>query len=312
MKKTIYTMLALAAGMMTVVSCSSNDEEEAVASNKIIHMTLGVSTPSASTRTYVEDGTTFPSPTVSYGIIWSETDALGLFPTGYTSSTEFKWSSYVTEEGSEIKNRATFDGYTYAIADDEYYYAVYPYNSTFSMDASNNITINIPANQTAVLNSYDPSAAVMACKFKNSETAAVTLKQMCAFFRIYVDADCESVIVSAHTTGQAASDWKMAGTCTVTETNSGGIKIDGANATETQIKLTGFSAAGWYLIPFIPATAQPGLQMWVNYPTASGGSNQGAYKGISFNTAKNYEAACVYNLGSWTKEECATYNNSSN
>lgn len=141
------------------------------------------------------------------------------------------------------------------------YFLVYPYSAVgTSAVSSNAVSLNIPAEQTAVKGSFDPSAAVAVAMGADYDGTFV-FRNAHTLFKITVPEnfgdDIFSIRLTANTEGE-----KFAGDCSVKFTSEG-ITVSPAETAVSSVVLSGKDGAalesGDYYIVAIPATVAGGI-----------------------------------------------------
>ena len=164
--KRIY-LLAFAAGILSITSCSESEVSEVV-DNTPKKMTFTVGTSASETRASVR---TLESQNPA--VDWDETDQLYVWGLGNTEPALFSFSQY-----GNYHNYAAFIG---SIIPADKYYLMYPNISGTTMvydGEVGHITTTIPAVQKATINSFDPAAAVCTGAGKANFAFAVCGKQI--------------------------------------------------------------------------------------------------------------------------------------
>lgn len=273
--KTTFVIVACAA----LFSSCSNEAEEVIGNDVKVDMTFGISASNPSTRAYLPN---FPT---SKDIYWEETDKVSVFASGHENEMGdvFSFGSYQTEH-----NDATFTGKSYANANN--YYILYPAQQAARL-TDEGVEFNIPSEQTATKNTFDPKACIQIGKGKLQGDGLISLKNVCAFFYITVTSGCSYVEVKALT-----DDWHLAGTCIagIEDTGSGGVIIKHfGNCTNTITLKNIPSDGGTFFIPFIP-TSNSGSEIEV---TAGYGQSEGGPVTLQIQSNVNFVAAHCYNIG---------------
>lgn len=303
MKKCFYTII-LATSLLSLVSCSKEASEISNNKSEKVHMTFGVSLSEDSekaTRAMVS-GLDYSNPDKpGQSVIWEKDDKITIFAENYPNGDEFKFNNY-----SSPRNKATFDGMSYADAGK--YYGLYPAqsNAKLSYDAEGKgiISLNIPNKQTAVKGSFDPKAGIQIGVAESWEDNEVLgLCNVCAYFSVTLDPGCESVVVTAQANA-GNPEWYLAGNVTAKPSSASTaiVSLDNSNC-QSSITLSGGNLAdgGTFLIPFIPSTKCPKIHLVINYYPNSDKGQQitkdfvpTTKSGLS---TYQFNAASIYDLG---------------
>ena len=195
----------------------------------------------AGTRTYLND---------DKKVVWSTGDALSLFDTKDVNQLFelTKGAGYTTGE---------FDG-TVSVDSRKEYYAVYPYSEGYTISSGTVTGITLPAEQTAVVNGFDKSAAIMTGYTTDAKNLA--FKQLCAFVQITTESATKKIVFKANGTENLAGTLSVAideegiGSATVTSGGTGTVTLVPAGNEES-------IAAGTYLIAVLPGTLEQGFTM---------------------------------------------------
>ena len=179
--KKIFKTLPLALIVMSIYSCTSDDETvQDVNDNSSVVTTF--------TCTQENDGTTTKAALGSEGkILWESGDAISIFD---GNKANYKYSLGSESNG---KSTGTFSG-TGAVTGP--YVAVYPYTAgaTLSDDRKSVSNIVLPDEQEAVAGGFDPKAALMIAK---SETTTLQFKNAVGFIKVTPQFDCKKIILRA-------------------------------------------------------------------------------------------------------------------
>lgn len=141
----------------------------------------------------------------STAINWQESDQISVFD-GDNKNCPFSTKDFSTETPTSC----TFEGNVTKLAAD--YTAVYPYTvgATISGDVISGVTL--PATQTAVEGSFDPSAALMAAKTVNGGRD-LAFKNLVGYVKVITDFECKKIELCA------APEEKLAGVGTISFNN---------------------------------------------------------------------------------------------
>ena len=195
----------------------------------------------AGTRTYLND---------DKKVVWSDGDALSLFDTKNINQV-FELTKGAGSTTGEFGGTVSADSR-------EEYYAVYPYDADYTFTSGTVTGVTLPAEQTAVANGFDKSAAIMTGYTTDSKNLA--FKQLCAFVQITTESATNKIVFKANGTESLAGTLSVAineegiGTATVTSGGTGTVTlVPAGNATTI--------AAGTYLIAVLPGTLTQGFTM---------------------------------------------------
>lgn len=181
MKKNIFL---LALGVLVFSSCSSDND--VLNEEKMETVNFSVSSSEEVTRAYW----------VNHSVYWNKSDIIKVFATNHTDGSNFEIKDKEAFEAS--MSDIVFTGKTYvesSLHEHEYIF-FYPAERALSFDKFVYVTAEIPAEQTATRDSFDPSA----CLQIGSTTllnGGVSLYNVCAFLKITVTEPCDWVKVTA-------------------------------------------------------------------------------------------------------------------
>lgn len=246
-----FKITFIMAACVAIFSSCSKDVEEVTVEDVKVDMTFGLSTSSSMTRAKI-DG--FNSAANIESIKWEETDKVTVFAQGHEVGDVFSFEGY-----GDLSNQGLFKGKSYSKAGT--YYVLYPAQSEARL-TSNGLKFNIPAEQKAYINSFDPKACIQIGK-GDIEEANLAMKNVCAYFYVKVEPGCNYVEIEA-----TDETWHLSGTCTSNDVTSGGVHITefGDDCTN-KVKLINIPAeGGTFFISFIPSTAVgSGLNVTAGY-----------------------------------------------
>ena len=195
----------------------------------------------AGTRTYLND---------DKKVVWSTGDALSLFDT--------KNNNRVFELTKGAGSTTGEFGGTVSVDSRKEYYAVYPYSEGYTISSGTVTGVILPAEQTAVANGFDKSAAIMTGYTTDAKNLA--FKQLCAFVQITTESATKKIVFKTNGTESLAGTLSVSidedgiGTATVTSGGTGTVTlVPAGNATTI--------AAGTYLIAVLPGTLEQGFTM---------------------------------------------------
>ena len=179
--KKIFKTLLLALIVMSIYSCTSDDETvQDVNDNSSVVTTF--------TCTQENEGTTTKAAMGPEGktILWKSGDAISIFDGDGNKQ-------FTLNAGSDGQKSGSFTGKCY---ESESYVAVYPYTegATLSYDRKSVSNIVLPDEQEAVAGSFDPKAALMIAK---SNTTTLQFKNAVGFIKVTPQFDCKKIILRA-------------------------------------------------------------------------------------------------------------------
>ena len=179
--KKIFKTLPLALIVMSIYSCTSDDETvQDVNDNSSVVTTF--------TCTQENEGTTTKAAMGPEGktILWKSGDAISIFDGDGNKQ-------FTLNAGSDGQKSGSFTGKCY---ESESYVAVYPYTegATLSYDRKSVSNIVLPDEQEAVDGGFDPKAALMIAK---SNTTTLQFKNAVGFIKVTPQFDCKKIILRA-------------------------------------------------------------------------------------------------------------------
>ncbi|MBQ8116150.1 MAG: hypothetical protein IJ145_08545 [Prevotella sp.] len=242
MRKRQLTYGAMAALALALGLTSCQNELAELTPSGGERITLSVTQDDAAgTRTYLND---------DKKVVWSTGDALSLFDT--------KNINQVFELTKGAGSTTADFGGTVSADSREEYYAVYPYGADYTISSGTVTGITLPAEQTAVANGFDKSAAIMTGYTTKKENLA--FKQLCAFVQITTESATKKIVFKTNGTESLAGTLDVAiaadgiGTATVASNGTGTVTLVPAGNEES-------IAAGTYLIAVLPGTLEQGFTM---------------------------------------------------
>ncbi|MBQ8059698.1 MAG: hypothetical protein IJ199_07750 [Prevotella sp.] len=242
MRKGQLTYGAMAALTLALGLTSCQNELAELTPSGGERITLSVTQDdAAATRTYLND---------DKKVVWSTGDALSLFDT--------KNINQVFELTKGAGSTTADFGGTVSVDSRKEYYAVYPYGADYTISSGTVTGVILPAEQTAVVNGFDKSAAIMTGYTTDAKNLA--FKQLCAFVQITTESATKKIVFKANGTENLAGTLSVAinedgiGTATVASNGTGTVTlVPAGNATTI--------AAGTYLIAVLPGTLTQGFTM---------------------------------------------------
>ena len=238
----------------------------------------------ASTRTYLNE---------DKKVVWSTGDALSLFDT--------KNANQVFELTKGAGNTTGEFGGTVSLGSRKEYCAVYPYGADYTISSGTVTGVILPAEQTAVANGFDKSAAIMTGYTTDAKNLA--FKQLCAFVQITTESAAKKIVFKTNGTESLAGTLSVAideegiGTATVTSGGTGTVTLVPVGNEES-------IAAGTYLIAVLPGTLTQGFTM--ECVGTDGSKLTRSYNG----STSVFSRAAVINMGTasvsegWAYHEC--------
>ena len=229
--------LALAFGL---TSCQNELAELTPSGGERITLSV-TQDDAAGTRTYLND---------DKKVVWSTGDALSLFDT--------KNNNRVFELTKGAGSTTGEFGGTVSVDSRKEYYAVYPYDADYTFSSGTVTGVTLPAEQTAVANGFDKSAAIMTGYTTDAKNLA--FKQLCAFVQITTESATKKIVFKTNGTESLAGTLSVSidedgiGTATVTSGGTGTVTLVPAGNEES-------IAAGTYLIAVLPGTLTQGFTM---------------------------------------------------
>ncbi|MBQ3804692.1 MAG: hypothetical protein II844_02650 [Prevotella sp.] len=229
--------LALAFGL---TSCQNELAELTPSGGERITLSV-TQDDAAGTRTYLND---------DKKVVWSDGDALSLFDTKNINQP-FELTKGAGSTTGEF-------GGTVSVDSRKEYCAVYPYDADYTFSSGTVTGVTLPAEQTAVANGFDKSAAIMTGYTTDAKNLA--FKQLCAFVQITTESATKKIVFKTNGTESLAGTLDVAidedgiGTATVTSGGTGTVTLVPAGNEES-------IAAGTYLIAVLPGTLTQGFTM---------------------------------------------------
>lgn len=255
--KVLNYKLAIILGLVSLSSCSNNDDEVIVNSDVKVEKTFSVGMPTNSaTRAFMYG---FDTNRASQEIHWDQSDKITIIANGQSKGDPFEIKSITSPA-----NKATFKGFTY---DANEYWALYPAQDDARLTSEGYLQFTIPNEQIATPNTFDPAAGVQIGHIVTQTAGGFQLKNVCAFFVIELEEDCEYVTIESLN----SPEWWLAGTV-VAEARSGSAAIKGfvAGKCQSKIELKNIpSEGGIFFIPFIPSDQHPGVKLTVKFKNDS-------------------------------------------
>ena len=171
-----------------------------------ITLSFSASQTGFGTKAIIGETTTDTEGAKSTAINWQSTDQISVFD-GDNKNCPFSTKDF----SAETTTSCTFEGTVNAVATD--YTAVYPYTEGATINETGVISgVTLPATQTAVEGSFDPSAALMAAKTVDGGRE-LAFKNLVGYVKVTTDFDCKKIELCA------ASKEALAGAGTITFTD---------------------------------------------------------------------------------------------
>ena len=170
-----------------------------------ITLSFSASQTGFGTKAAIGETTTDAEGAKSTAINWQSTDQISVF------DGDYKNCPFSTKDFSTETTSCTFEGTVTAVATD--YTAVYPFTEGATISETGVISgVTLPATQTAVEGSFDPSAALMAAKTVDGGRE-LAFKNLVGYVKVTTDFDCKKIELCA------ASKEALAGAGTITFTD---------------------------------------------------------------------------------------------
>ncbi len=252
-------MIIAAALLASAVACTKEIEEPSALDGKV-QMSFAVSTEQTKT---VLEGTN--------STLWTGVEKLSIF--------DGESNNLFAAELAAPSPTAQFTG---KAKEAQTYYALYPYNSAAKLSGTT-VSTELPAAQTAVSGTFDPSAALL---FGVSDGTSVTLKNVTAMLKLTVPANVTSIEVE----GNGAA---LAGNVNL---NVESAELSGATASKVTLSGKGALEAGTYYIAVAPATVS-GLSVKLI------DSANSKYILRSVADARRLDANTIYDMGEFNASE---------
>lgn len=186
----------------------------------------------------------FTTSTDLESIRWSEDSKISIFD-GSAKNCLFE----LTGKASGISG--TFEGEVTAEA--ESYSALYPYDSSVTLEDGKFLGVVLPGNQAAIAGSFDPASALMTCRnFMNLMFGSVV-----GYIKLVCDFDCDEVTISSHENSVA-----LAGKFDIASNELGYPNIADIHEIKNSVTLSGQIEKGkTYYIAVIPCTMAGGYTL---------------------------------------------------
>lgn len=170
-----------------------------------ITLSFSASQTGFGTKAVIGETTTDTEGARSTAINWQSTDQISVFD-GNNQNCALDTKDF----NAETPTSCTFEGTVTAVATD--YTAVYPYTEGATISEGVISGISLPATQTAVEDSFDPKAALMAAKTVDGGRE-LAFKNLVGYVKVTTDFECKQIELCA------ASKEALAGEGTITFTD---------------------------------------------------------------------------------------------
>ena len=208
-----------------------------------ITLSFSASQTGFGTKAVIGETTTDAEGAKSTAINWQSTDKISVFDGDY-KNCPFSTKDFSTETPTSC----TFEGNVTKLAAD--YTAVYPYTEGAKISEGVISGVTLPATQTAVEGSFDPSAALMVAKTVAGERE-LAFQNLVGYVKVATDFECKKIELCA-ASGEALSG---AGTITFNEGTPSFALGDGSKSIITlcpEVKGATIAAGTYYIA--VPAT----------------------------------------------------------
>ena len=247
-----------------------------------ITLSFSASQTGFGTKAVIGATTTDAQGAKSTAINWQSTDQISVFDGDY-KNCPFNTKNFSAEAPS-----CTFEGNVTAVAND--YIAVYPYTEGAKISEGVISGVTLPATQTAVAGSFDPSAALMVAKTVDGERE-LAFQNLVGYVKVTTDFECKKIELCA------ASGEKLAGEGTISfnEVTPSFTLGEGAESTITLLpEVKGATiAAGTYYIAVPAKTLAAGWNISFTATDDKVYSRQGT-KQIQFKTNTVINLGTIY------------------
>lgn len=245
--KKIYRYILAAVAIASAAACAEQIENDSTLGQQetpegLVPMTISAVSGDVTKTTFADRK-----------VYWEETDAIIVFPMG---------ESFTATIVSEDKAYAEFSGLADAAA--ENFYAVYPYSAGKSCTEGGDLTVSIPAEQTAVAGGFASGANVSVASFAKGDEA-VTFQNVCTLLSFSFETDADAVLTKSVTIkakNPAGGDWGIAGDVTVSFEN-GEAKVSAGNEESVVVNAPdgGFQKGVTYYVPVAPVGNIDGMEL---------------------------------------------------
>lgn len=245
--KKIYRYILAAVAIASAAACAEQIENDSTLGQQetpegLVPMTISAVSGDVTKTTFADRK-----------VYWEETDAIIVFPMG---------ESFTATIVSEDKAYAEFSGLADAAA--ENFYAVYPYSAGKSCTAGGDLTVSIPAEQTAVAGGFASGANVSVASFAKGDEA-VTFQNVCTLLSFSFETDADAVLTKSVTIkakNPAGGYWGIAGDVTVSFEN-GETKVSAGNKESVVVNAPdgGFQKGVTYYVPVAPVGNIDGMEL---------------------------------------------------
>ena len=284
MKKYILLFMSIAM-LMAMASCSSSDDavEEIKEESKLVPMTF--------TATQESNVGTRSALNGSNGVDWQTNDKISVFDgTGAENNQEFTLTGDVKDGKFSGNASATATKFT----------AVYPYTDGAQLESDGSVSgIELPAEQTATPNSFDPKAALMMAY--STDKSKLDFKNAVSLVKVTTQFACKKIVLSAN------EDIAGTGTLTMTfdnvnDTYTSSFTFSSGNSRTITLKPAsenGVIAAGTYYIAIRPHTSSGFSIRFINSDDTKAYTRT-SIQSNTFNRSKIKDLSTFTESGKWT------------
>ena len=284
MKKYILPFMSIAM-LMAMASCSSSDDavEEIKEESKLVPMTF--------TATQESNAETRSALNGSNGVDWQTNDKISVFDgTGAENNQEFTLTGDVKDGKFSGNASATATKFT----------AVYPYTEGAQLESDGSVSgIELPAEQTATPNSFDPKAALMMAY--STDKSKLDFKNAVSLVKVTTQFACKKIVLSAN------EDIAGTGTLTMTfdnvnDTYTSSFTFSSGNSRTITLKPAsenGVIAAGTYYIAIRPHTSSGFSIRFINSDDTKAYTRT-SIQSNTFNRSKIKDLSTFTESGTWT------------
>ena len=271
--------------LMAMASCSSSDDavEEIKEESKLVPMTF--------TATQESNAETRSALNGSNGVDWQTNDKISVFDgTGAENNQEFTLTGDVKDGKFSGNASATATKFT----------AVYPYTVGAQLESDGSVSgIELPAEQTATPNSFDPKAALMMAY--STDKSKLDFKNAVSLVKVTTQFACKKIVLSAN------EDIAGTGTLTMTfdnvnDTYTSSFTFSSGNSRTITLKPAsenGVIAAGTYYIAIRPHTSSGFSIRFINSADTKAYTRT-SIQSNTFNRSKIKDLSTFTESGTWT------------
>ena len=187
--KKIYRYIFAAVAIASAASCAEQIDNDKVpggqASADLGTMTISASMDAVTKTTYKDQN-----------VLWEGSEKITVFSKG----TETAPTAFEMDWCSEDKTKASFTGV--ADLNAESYYAVYPHSASNACTAEGVLTVEIPAEQTAIAGGFASGANVSVAAWQNADMSSendVIFNNVCSLLSFGFETDADAVLTKSVT-----------------------------------------------------------------------------------------------------------------